>query len=202
MDLWAGRLGDLAARGVAGFRCLDLDRLPAAVWRDLIAAVRGRAPGTRFLAWTPGLGFDHRIAVADAGFDFVFSSLAWWDGRSDWLLEEHDVHRRIAPAIAFPEAPFGARLAASAGAERPERILGRKLWLAAALGDGLLVPMGFEFGAREPMDRTRGGDFQRLRAEARVDVTGAIVDANRFLAERGAPFAQTELRSLAGPSAR
>ncbi len=201
VDLWSGRLADLAARGVAGFRCLGIDRVPREVWRDLIAAVRARAPETRFLAWTPGLGFEHRLAIAECGFDFVFSSLAWWDGRSDWLIEEHDVHRRIAPAIAFPEAPFGPRLAANVGAERPERILGRKLWLAAALGDGLMVPMGFEFGAREPLDRTRGGDFQGLRAETRVDMTGAVVEANRFLAERGAPFARAELRSLSGPSA-
>lgn len=201
LDLWAGRLADLAGRGVAGFRCLGIDRVPPAVWRGLIEAVRARKPAARFLAWTPGLGFDHRLAVAACGFDAVFSSLAWWDGRSDWLIEEHDVQRRIAPAIAFPEAPYGERLAAGAGAERPERILGRKLWLAASLGDGLLVPMGFEFGAREPFDASRAGDFHRLRAEARVDLTAAIVEANRFLAEEGAPFARTDLRSLAGPAA-
>ncbi len=203
-DELAGRLAAMAERGVAGFRCLGIDRVPPSKWRDLIAAVRARAPGARFLAWLPGIAFEHRMAIADAGFDAVFSSLRWWDCRSPWVIDEHDVHRRIGPAIAFPEAPFETRLAAGGDSDdEVRRVLGRGLWLAASLGDGILVPMGMEYGAREPLERTRGApsDLERIRERARVDLTGEIATVNRFLAGRGADFARGEIRPLTGPSA-
>ena len=69
------------------------------------------ATGARFLAWTPGMKRHdlHRLDGAD--FAAVFSSAAWWDGRSSWLVEEHEALRPIAPVIAVVEAPFAQRLA-------------------------------------------------------------------------------------------
>ncbi len=198
------RLKALAARGVAGFRCLSIDRVPVERWRALIEAVRAAAPDVRFMAWTPGLSFERRSALVGAGFDAVFSSLRWWDCRATWLIDEHETQRRIGPEIAFPEAPFAARLAREVdNDEDTRRALGRALWLSATLGDGLLVPMGFEFGAREPLDRTRGtpADFADVRRRAQIDLTEAIAGANAFLRGEGAPFAGDDMRTLAGPSA-
>ncbi|HUG63363.1 MAG TPA: alpha-1,4-glucan--maltose-1-phosphate maltosyltransferase [Methylomirabilota bacterium] len=205
-DLIVETIIDLSERGVAGFRCLGVDRAPPGRWRDLIERVRAAAPGAAFLAWTPGLAFDRRLAIADAGFDAVFSSLRWWDCKSPWLVDEHDVHRRVGPAIAFPEAPFDRRLAADVdGDEDTRRAIGRALWLAASLGDGVLVPMGMEYGARDPMERTRGApaDLESIRDRARLDLTGEIAAVNRFLAGAGAgaAYARGEIRPLSGPGA-
>lgn len=148
----AGRLADLAGLGVAGYRCLNPDRIAPEAWGRIIARVRETAPDCLFLAVTPGLAFEAREALAPARFDAVFSSIRWWDGRAGWLVDENEVHRRIAPSIGFPEAPFGRRLARDHdNGEDTRRAVGRALWLAAALTDGLLVPMGFEFGARAPL---------------------------------------------------
>ena len=41
----------------------------------------------------------------------AFSSVAWWDGRAPWFVEEHELLRGIGAVIGSPEAPFGPRLA-------------------------------------------------------------------------------------------
>ncbi|WP_075216207.1 maltotransferase domain-containing protein [Mongoliimonas terrestris] len=200
----ADRLARLAAVGIAGFRCVDPHHVPADRWRALIEAVRTRAPDCGFLAVTPGLSFAARHALEGAGFDAVFSSLRWWDARAPWLVDENDVHRRLAPSIAFPEAPFGKRLAAeAAGEEETRRLAGRALWLAAALGDGLMVPMGFEYGASEPLSPLSGSPaaFERLRTGAAVDLSDEIAAANAFVARSNGTFACAEMRVLTGAAA-
>src|SRR5690606_22865585 len=67
VEEWRGRIASLVKAGVAGFRCLGVDRVPAAVWKQLIDAARAAAPGTAFFAWTPGSGFDARRALRETG---------------------------------------------------------------------------------------------------------------------------------------
>ncbi|WP_181704721.1 maltotransferase domain-containing protein [Chthonobacter rhizosphaerae] len=204
LDHLADRLAALARRGVAGYRCLDPDRLGPDRWRALIGRVRDSAPDCLFLAVTPGVAFEARRALEGVGFDAVFSSLRWWDARSPWLVDENDIHRRIGPSIAFPEAPFGKRLAGeAAGEEETRRVLGRALWLSAALGDGILVPMGFEYGAREPLSPISGSPaaFERLRSVASVDLSDEIAAANSFVGRSDGAFAAADMRVLTGASA-
>ncbi|WP_181700497.1 alpha-1,4-glucan--maltose-1-phosphate maltosyltransferase [Chthonobacter albigriseus] len=204
LDHLAARLARLAGLGVAGFRCLGPERLPADAWHGLIAAVRASRPDTVFLAVTPGLPFEARAALSGAGFDAVFSSVRWWDARSGWIVDENDVHRRIAPAIGFPEAPFGRRLAREVdNDEDTRRAMGRALWLAASLSDGLLIPMGFEYAARDPMSPLAGSprDWSRIRAEAPFDLSEEIAAAAAFVAERADDFDRAEMRTLTGASA-
>ena len=55
------------------------------------------------------------MKLSGAGFDFVLNSFAWWDWRSPWFPEQHEMLRRFAPSIGFPDLPFGAPLAARLG---------------------------------------------------------------------------------------
>ena len=96
---WIGRLVRLARTGVSGFRCLRPDRVPAGIWRDIISGVRADAPQCCFLAWTPGVARDAIGQLAGVGFDYVGSSLAWWDARASWLAEEADALRHVAPTV-------------------------------------------------------------------------------------------------------
>ncbi len=195
---WEERLRRFAAAGIAGFRCDAPARLPATVWRRLIAAV----PEASFLAWTAGLPADELPRLAGAGFAGVFDSLAWWDLRGEWLAEEATRLAAIAPAIATVEPPFGPRLAA----RDPEPVLAeraaiRHLRIAAATGAGMLVPMGFEYGARRPMDaaRDRPGDWEWIVSHAPFDLSAEIRAANAAMAAR--TLAPAELRPLSGPGA-
>ncbi|ANN67486.1 alpha-1,4-glucan--maltose-1-phosphate maltosyltransferase [Bordetella bronchialis] len=164
---WVERLGLWVQNGVAGFRCLSPQGLDAAEWRDLMEGVRAVRPDCRFLAWTPGLNPAQVGELAGAGFDGVFSSLPWWDYRSPWLVEEYARLRAVAPVIAAAEAPYAKRVAAWRH-DTQGRYLNavRALWTAAVVGDaGILVPMGFEDGATEPLALQGGnGDSEEWYA--------------------------------------
>ncbi len=197
-DWWEERLRRFVQAGVAGFRCKAPDRVPPAIWRRLMAAV----PGARFLAWTPGLPAEAVPPLAGIGFAGAFSSLAWWDMRGDWLVEEAQRLAPLGPVLATVEAPFGPRLAlqeADPGLARLAAL--RHLRLAAGTGAGLLVPMGFEFGARRPLDaaRDRPGDWEWLRRNAGFDLEDELRATNAAL--EGRSLAPGELRPLTGPGA-
>ena len=197
---WEDRLRRWAQAGVAGFRCdLPLEA-PPSFWRRLTAAL----PETRFLAWTPGLAAESVWGLRGLGFAGTFDSLAWWDLKEGWLAEEHARLAAIAPVISTVEAPFGPRFAA--GWEEgwlAERAARRHLRLAAAIGAGMLVPMGFEFGCRRPLDaaRDRPGDWTWLAANPPCDLCPEIRAANACLAARPRGGGAAELRALSGPGA-
>jgi starch synthase (maltosyl-transferring) len=199
---WVDRLVRLKRAGVAGFRCDAPHRLPAATWRHIIAGVRHAADGCRFLAWTPGLGWPQVAGLADAGFDCVFSSAAWWDGRASWFVAENEVLRRVAPVIGCPEVPFDTRLAARLA---PSDDLGRayrqRLRLAAATGSGLMVPMGFEFAAARRLDprRSRPEDLEAERLERGFDLEPDIRAANALVDRIAALGLDGEMRALTSP---
>ena len=97
---WAARLSGWADAGVSGFLFESPQCLPAAVWREILAPLQERSVPARCLAWTPGLPAESIAALANAGFDGVFSSLAWWDYKAGWLADEARRLQRVAPLIA------------------------------------------------------------------------------------------------------
>ncbi|WP_035715986.1 maltotransferase domain-containing protein [Azorhizobium doebereinerae] len=175
------------AAGVRGYRCDAPHRVPAAVWAEVIGAGRLTRPDTRFLAWTPGVPAEAVAALAGIGFDGAFASTAWWDFRKPWMGEELERLHGLGAALGCPETPFGPRLSAHlplpAHGEIPHR---RALDFSAAIGDGLLVPAGFEYGARDPLDPARGSpsDLAFARETAPFDLGPAIRAANARLAAR------------------
>ena len=159
---WIERLARLARAGAAGFRCEDPSALPGNLWRHLIDAVRQSVPDCRFLAWTPGLAWQTIAELADVGFDAAFSSVAWWDGRADWLVAEHELLRGFGAVIGCPEAPYAPRLTGRVQSPVEYRHLLRR---AAAISDGIMIPMGLEWGAIVAMDR-RGRSDNNISAKA------------------------------------
>ncbi|KAA0687998.1 alpha-1,4-glucan--maltose-1-phosphate maltosyltransferase [Neorhizobium sp. P12A] len=177
LEGWEKRLAAFADCGIAGYRVLGLDMLSPGGWERLIAGARAAKPDTKFFAYTPGTDFSLRAALERRGFDGCFSSLAWWDLRESWFFDEYRLQRLLGAQVAFPEAPFAKRLAhGTEGREIRERRSLRALRLSAEIGDGLLVPMGFEFGAVLPLDPTHGlGEGLRiLRAEATFNLSAEI----------------------------
>ncbi|OAJ53793.1 alpha-amylase [Paraburkholderia ginsengiterrae] len=204
---WTRHLLALAEAGVGGFRFDSPHRVPAAVWRQLGDAVRAKHPGARLLAATPGLARGDLAGLEGAGFDSAFSSVRWWDFRATWMAEEHAALARIGAPIAFPEAPYGTRLAAELSdahdAAIVERAYRRALFTSAAIGTGWMMPMGFEYGITEPMSQTRGDASQfSLAVQAkRFDLSAPIKQANAAAHNSNVLYANGELRSLSGPGA-
>ncbi|MHB8283926.1 MAG: maltotransferase domain-containing protein, partial [Caulobacteraceae bacterium] len=141
----------LTESGVDGLRLLQPDGASPAFWRSLISASRANAASPLFIAETQGVSRANVEALAGCGFDALTSSLTWWDGRSRWFVEEYEALRTVAPLIAEVEPPFGARLAQRVPAETVAQAYAAMVKLAAATGSGLLIPMGFEAAAPEPL---------------------------------------------------
>ncbi|MBX5132144.1 alpha-1,4-glucan--maltose-1-phosphate maltosyltransferase [Rhizobium lentis] len=184
---WTERLWRLSGLGLSGYRVLGIDRAAPSLFKSLIAAVREKADA-QFLAWTPGTDFAVRRAIADVGFSGCFSSMAWWDLDERWFVEEHRVQEALGWQVAFPEPPFARRIAhGSESREILERRAVRALRLAASLGGGLMVPIGFEYGAATPLDPTHGdgSGLRRLRHDLAFDISSEIRVANAEIGRSG-----------------
>jgi starch synthase (maltosyl-transferring) len=202
VDWWARRFAAWIDAGVADFRCINPHLVPAAFWRDLIAAVRQHQPHVGFMAATSGAEPGEHEALAECGFDLVAACSRGWDYRAEDFPEAVDRLAHIAPVIAMPEAPFDRRLSRTfRDTGRAQRAARRALALATSYGAGWMMPMGFEFGAVRDMDaaRDRPEDFARLVAEAPFDLSADIASANSRFAS--APEEATSVRRLSSPGA-
>lgn len=126
--------------GASGVRCIGFDSVEPGHWRQFQRSVREHAPEVLLTVWTPGFSREGLNQLKDAGFDGCFSSLAWWDHRSSWLVEEFELLRHLAPVIAplvvaEGTAPLDPRLLVGRGT------LLQRLWLAAYTGHGLMLEM-------------------------------------------------------------
>jgi starch synthase (maltosyl-transferring) len=174
---WENRLSRWAELGLSGFRCLSLDLVSADDWRRLIRVATTTRPDVCFFAYTPGTDFAYRQQLAGKGFAGAFSSFAWWDLRESWFRREYALQKPIGLQITFPEAPFARRLAhGTESREVLERRAVRALKLAVEIGDGLLIPMGFEYGASLPLDPTAGDGtgLRMLKANSAFDISSEI----------------------------
>ena len=112
------------ALGFRGFRCDAAYQLPGTVWQVFIERARASAPETQFFAETLGAPPDDIEQLRPAGFDALFNSAKWWDFRADWLLDQYQSFRDLAPSIAFPESHDTARLAEETAGDSRESVSG------------------------------------------------------------------------------
>jgi len=152
------------------------------VWRRLIGAARAVSPDVLFCAETLGAPLEGVLALADAGFDYLFNSVKWWDFESPWLLEQYERFRHIAPSIGFPESHDTERLATELlAAGFPESEIEpryRQAYaLAAAFSTGVMMPMGFEFGWARRLEVVGGDDAPE--EPIRFDLSAFIAEVNR-----------------------
>jgi starch synthase (maltosyl-transferring) len=179
-DWWIGLLTRLIATGIAGFRCLTLDLVPAAFWRRMISTF----PETLFLAWTPGV--PKLLEFAGIGFDLTCSSAGWWDGRASWFVDEQVSLRAIAPVVATPEPSFLDRLAQRLPPDADVAASYRlALAIAASTSAGLFLPMGFEFATSRHFDSVRASpaDMQAAEHDRPADLSQDVRAAIRLIAD-------------------
>jgi starch synthase (maltosyl-transferring) len=143
--------------GFQGFRCDAAYKVPARVWRALIAAARALEPHAIFAAETLGARLPEVRRLAGAGFDYLFNSSKWWDFEGPWLLDQYEDFRGIAPSIAFPESHDTERLAAEleragCATDVVEARYRQAYAFAACFSTGVMMPMGYEFGWRRRLD--------------------------------------------------
>ncbi|TVQ87432.1 MAG: alpha-amylase [Chromatiaceae bacterium] len=175
---WQDLIDHYLDLGFRGFRCDAAYKLPGEVWQTLIAAARRRVPDACFFAETLGAPMEQVAQLRPAGFDYFFNSAKWWDLRGEWLLEQYEQFRHLAPSVAFPESHDTERLAAASGGNAQES----RFWylLTACFSSGVMMPMGFEHGFRRPLHvvETRPEHWE----EPSFDLTDFIAEVNRMKA--------------------
>jgi starch synthase (maltosyl-transferring) len=143
----------LLGLGFGGFRCDAAYLLPGKVWSELIAQVKRRHPDVVFVAETLGCTPDQTRQTALAGFDYVFNSSKWWNFRDAWLFEQYNLIREEAPSIGFPESHDTPRLAEEMHGNLDA--LKQRYLFTALFSAGVMMPMGFEFGATKRLHVVR-----------------------------------------------
>ncbi|TVQ34726.1 MAG: alpha-1,4-glucan--maltose-1-phosphate maltosyltransferase [Geminicoccaceae bacterium] len=206
-SLPAGDLGTVAERGEAwlargGTGCLvrSAQRIDPADWRAVLQVWRGREPGVYVVAEALGAAVDVLQGLATAGFDAVFDSSFWWNGHDRWFLDQEPVLRSIGHPIALTEDIGGERLIDRLHGEAAEAIERRYRAVyvrAVGLSDGLVMRMGFEYGAA-----SWAGDWTALTQSAPFDLTRFITAANRVKAGHAALGSGARLRRVSAPNAR
>ncbi|WP_136420137.1 maltotransferase domain-containing protein [Herbaspirillum sp. ST 5-3] len=200
---WQQRMRPWLHAGVTGFRCMNVAAVPPSFWQQFIGSVKTSQAAARFLAWTPGCTPPQLQALAGCGFDATFSSSAWWDYRSHWMTEEYARLNLVAPPIAFPDSPDEPVIARIPGYDEMALRRGmhlRALGLAAAIGNGMLMPMGFEYGMTSPAG-VPGDDLPATETpdrDAAFDLTDEVARLNEFIAAGIGSFYAASLRMLSG----
>jgi starch synthase (maltosyl-transferring) len=184
--------------GFRGFRCDAAYQTPASLWSRLIRETKSRCPEALFAAETLGCTIEQTRKTASAGFDYIFNSSKWWDFNGHWLMEQYNLTRELAPSIGFPESHDTLRLCDELHGNVDG--LKQRYLFASLFSAGVLMPMGFEYGARKKphVVKTRPGDWE----EPYVDLSGFIRKVNTLKAQH--PIFQeeapTEILSTANPS--
>jgi starch synthase (maltosyl-transferring) len=173
---WDKLIGFFQNLGILGFRCDAAYQVPAPLWKFLISSAKRRDPATIFLAETLGCTPEQVIALQGAGFDYLYNSSKYWEFDKSWCLDQHDHNKIVAPSISFPESHDTPRLAA----EFPGTLQVQKsrYFLSAIFSEGLLMTMGYEYGAKIKMDVVRGS--KKDAEQPQWDLTKWIAAINRY----------------------
>ena len=166
--------------GFRGFRCDAAYQLPASLWKRLIKETRKQARDVVFAAETLGCTAEQTRKTASAGFDYIFNSSKWWDFKSHWLMAQYNLTRDMVPSIGFPESHDTLRLCE----ELDGNVAGLKqrYLFSALFSSGVMIPMGFEFGARRKphVVKSRPEEWEE---DTGIDLTGFIGEVNAIKAQ-------------------
>jgi starch synthase (maltosyl-transferring) len=139
----------LIALGFDGFRCDAAYQIPTNFWQRLIRETKVKYPHACFTAETLGCSADETRETASAGFDYVFNSSKWWDMHGWWLIEQYNLIRETTASISFPESHDTPRLCEELNGNIEG--LKQRYLFSALFSAGVMMPMGYEFGARKPL---------------------------------------------------
>jgi starch synthase (maltosyl-transferring) len=173
-DYWDRLVAHHQGLGVKGFRCDAAYQVPADLWRHLIGRALARDPEAVFFAESLGCPIEDVVRLAEAGFAYTFNSAKWWDYEAPWCVTQYNATAPLVTGtIAFPESHDTPRLAEELKGDLGA-VLARYAF-AAFYSTGLMMPMGFEFGARRRVNvvRTRPEDW-----DAPDDLRAAIAEIN------------------------
>ena len=207
LDHFAAEAKALLRLGLKGLRLSTAYKVPPPFWRALNERLKAEDDAPLLLAATLGAPLEQVTALEGCGFDCILDSSRWWNFHDDWYLDQSERLRRVGQSVAFPEEHNTGRLSDDAGSGAPEtleRLYKTRYLAAVGLGDGLLMPMGFEYGAKTKLDpiRTTPADWETATRERRLNLVDFIGEANRLKASTPALNGGGFMRRVSSPTGR
>jgi starch synthase (maltosyl-transferring) len=196
IDALRRRLLELAELGIAGFCCRPGPDTPEWIFPLL-------AKGDQSEGGNAGISLWASVARLDAlptfdGFAGVFLATAN-------VFEARRLGRGVERSRVFGEIILSSQVPLRESRDFPDHdqaALQKRskflLWASAALGDGILVPMGFEYGLETRLAHPLGAarSWFELAAKRPFDLSEDIAAANAFVATQSGQFKSSTLAPL------
>ncbi|MFO8018346.1 MAG: alpha-amylase family glycosyl hydrolase [Promethearchaeia archaeon] len=176
IDYWKEYFDFVLELGIDGFRCESAYQVPHNAWEDLISYVKSKDPNILFFADTLGCSLEQCRDISNAGFDYIHSSSKWWDFQESWLIDQYNEFRKHAPSVSFPESHDTGRVAKETNGNKDIQIF--RYLFAAFFSAGVLMPLGYEYGFKIPIDvvEMKPGDWEKKT----FDISDEIRQINEF----------------------
>jgi starch synthase (maltosyl-transferring) len=171
------------SNGASGFRCDAAYQIPRDCWGEMIESCKHLICRPSFFAETLGCTMDQAIDTCKAGFDYGFNSVAWWDGREGWFLNNKSQFKSNGiKTIGFPESHDTDRV--SKYSEEMGRNVLEEQWhryeISFNNSDGILMPIGYEFMERRRLHvvSTTPDDICMIESKASQELCNRIRSLN------------------------
>jgi starch synthase (maltosyl-transferring) len=185
------RLLELEEFGVDGFCCRSGSDTPGWIFSILArGGGRGEAGNATIPLWASLAPLDAISESQGSTFAGAFLPAAIFfeaEGLAR-LAEASRIFREMILSVDVP--PLGRRKFQDRDQAGPQKRSKLLLWASAALGDGILVPMGFEYGLDSRLARpvAAARSWSDLAAERPFDLSEDIAAANAFVASQNGRF--------------
>ncbi len=147
---WKEFISNSIYLGFKGFRCDAAYKVPSDLWQYLIAEAKKENSDVIFFAESLGCSVEDTLELAESGFDYVASSVKWWDFTESWFLEQY---KQVAPKckyITFVENHDTQRAITEYGGNIDK--LKMEMIFTSIVGEAWVMTYGFEYGARNRCD--------------------------------------------------
>lgn len=134
--------------GFSGFRCDAAAYAPDILWKVLIKNVHKTYPNAIFIAETFMVPLENIDKIAEAGFEYIFSSAKWWNGYDSWYTEQIDrFHKNGLKLVSFPDNHDTERLMFEVNDN--EALYNQRLMFIAVCSSSFEITYGFEYGFKK-----------------------------------------------------
>lgn len=161
--------------GFSGFRCDAAGYVSDNLWKVLIEKVHKNYPNAIFIGEAFMVPLESIDKLADAGFEYIFSSAKWWNGYDSWFIEQIDrFHKKGLKLISFPDNHDTDRLMFEV--KENVNLYKARIIFIAICSSSFEISYGFEYGFknRPHVVETSPNDIEKTS----FDFTNEIKEAN------------------------
>ena len=154
--------------GFDGFRCHVAANIPDYFWKYLVTNLRKEYSYVLFVGEAFLVSMERIKGLHKAGFDYVFNSSRWWDGKESWFIWQNNYfYENGIKTIAFPDNHSTQRVLSELNGNVDLMI--QRLFLASILSSGFEITSGFEYGFINSCDviHTRSKDLETTNLDFR-----------------------------------